>query len=120
MSNWFTAHLILYVQFKEPPQNRFSVWENIVLIKADSEDEAFAKAERRGREDEGDDDGSFRWDGRPARWVFAGVRKLIACDDPRKRPDDGSEVSYTELEVGSEEELRKLAEGEPVAVRYEE
>lgn len=117
--SWFAGHLVLYVKFKDQPQDRFPVWENIVLIRADSEDEAFAKAEQRGRAD-AEDDCTFRWGNRPARWVFAGVRKLTACQDPEKRPGDGTEVSFVELELGSEAAIRKLLDGESVSVKLRE
>ncbi len=120
MSNWYAAHLILYVKLKEHSQRHYTVWENIVLIKARTEEEAFTKAEQRGKKDEGDDGGTFRWDGKPAQWVFAGVRKLALCEDPERRPDDGTEVSYTEMEVASEQAVRKLVAGQPVAVKYRE
>jgi hypothetical protein len=118
MMNWYAAHLILYVQFKNRAQRKFPVWENIILIKARTEEEAFAKAEQRGKEEEGDDGGTFKWEGKPARWVFAGVRKLTLCEDPERRPDDGTEVSYTEMEVDSEQAVAKLVGGQSVAVTY--
>ena len=120
MSNWYAAHLIMYVKFKEHEQKKIPVWENIVLIKADSDDEAFEKAERRGHDDEGDDDETFRWDEKPAKWVFAGVRKLTRCQQSEERPDDGVEISYTELSVDSEDALHKLVSGESVGVRFHE
>ena len=115
---WYAAHLVLYVKYKEHPQNRVPFWENVVLIQADTEQEAFAKAERRGRADEGDCDGSFRWDGKPAAWVFAGVRQLLRCEDEKERPGDGTEITYNEMEVDSLEELRRFVEGKPAAVQY--
>jgi hypothetical protein len=113
---WYAAHLILYVKFKQKAQPRYPVWENIVLIKAASEEEAFAKAERRGGEQAGDDGGTFRWGGQPAEWVFAGVRKLTLCEDEDSRPGDGSEVSYLEMEVESKAALGRLVNGDPVRV----
>ncbi len=118
MSNWYAAHLILCVKVKDGPQKKFPVWENIVLIKANSEDEAFEKAEQRGREEEGDDDGTFRWGGKRASRQFAGVRKLTLCQDSDQRPADGTEVTYSEMEVESEQAVRKLAEGKQVAVKF--
>jgi hypothetical protein len=117
MNNWYAAHLILYVKLKDHPQQSYTVWENIVLIKAQTEEEAFEKAAQRGKEGEGDDDGSFRWEGKPAQWVFAGVRKLTLCEDPEKRPGDGTEVSYLELEVDSEQAVSKLVRGDAVSVK---
>ena len=118
MSKWIAAHLVMYVKLKERPQEGFPVWENIVLIKADSEKEAFVKAGRRGKEEAGDEDGSFRWDGKPAAWVFAGVRKLTACEDPDRRPGDGTEISYTKMLLDSEQAVQKLVKGDPVALEY--
>jgi hypothetical protein len=115
---WYAAHLVLYVKFKKQPQDHVPFWENIVLIRAATEDEAFVKAEQRGRADEGDCDGTFRWGGKPAAWVFAGVRQLLRCADEQERPGDGTEITYNEMEVDSLEELRHFAEGEPAAVRY--
>ncbi len=116
--NWYAAHLVLYVQLKKVRQEHFPIWENIVLIKADSEEEAFARAEQRGREDEGDCDGSFRWGGQVATWVFAGVRKLVLCQDADERPGDGTEITYSEMELDSRESVAKFVQGQPVAVRY--
>ena len=113
--NWYASHIIMYVKFKDFSQDRYPIWENIVLFKADSDDDAFAKAERRGRADAGGDE-SFRWGGRPAEWVFAGVRKITLCQDSQKRPGDGTEVSYLELESASTDEIAKLIRGEPATV----
>ena len=115
--NWYSAHIIMYVELKDRVQRRYPVWENIVLIKARDADVAFEKAERCGRSEEGDSEGSFRWGKHPARWVFAGVRKLTECVDPSERPADGTEVSYTELELDSLDAVRKLAGGKPVNVQ---
>ena len=118
MGKWFAAHVVMYVKLKDQPQKQFTVWENIVLIKARSEDEAFEKARLRGQEEAGDEDGTFRWDGKPACWVFAGVRKLTACEDPDKRPGDGTEITYTEMLLESEQAVCKLVNGDPVALEY--
>jgi hypothetical protein len=82
---WYAAHIIMFVKTKGKRQRRFPVWENILFFQADSETDAFTKAEERGRLEEGDDDGTFRWGGKPAAWVFAGVRKLTTCAHPDSR-----------------------------------
>ena len=114
---WFAAHIIMVVKLKNGPQKRFPVWENIVLVSAESDDEAFAKTEQYGRKEEGDDDCTFRWDGKPARWVFAGVRKLTECAVVGERPDDGTEISYNEMELGSERAIEQFVAGRPTSVR---
>ena len=107
--SWFAAHIVMMVQIKGKRQNRFPVWENIVLIKAKSEKEAFLKAEEHGRDNGGDDDGTFRWDGQPADWVFAGVRKLALCVDPSNRPSHGTEITFNEYLLDSKESVEKYA-----------
>jgi hypothetical protein len=107
----------MYVQRKHKAHGKIPVWENVVLIRADSEGAAFTKAEAIGKRGEGDADGSFRWGGVPATWVFAGVRKITLCEDPEKRPGDGAEITYSELEVDSEQALWSLLDGKPTSVR---
>ena len=117
---WFAAHIVMSVVFKDGVQDSYPLWENIVLLEAGSDDEAEKKAVQKGRDGEGDSDGSFRWNDRPARWAFAGVRKVIACQDPNSQPRDGVELTYSELVVDDAETLAKLVNGDPVNVRYEE
>jgi len=74
---WYAASAILYVKFKDGRQDRYPVWENVYLIDADGDDSAFHLAEERARRCEGDSEGSFTWDGRPATWVFECVSGLV-------------------------------------------
>jgi hypothetical protein len=115
--SWFAAHLIMSVKLKGKRQRRFPVWENIVIIEADSEEQAFQKAEHWGRLEEGDDDGSFTWGGQPATWVFAGIRKLTQCEDFESRPGDGTEVSYLEFELDSQKAVNEFVSGLQVSLR---
>ena len=91
------------------------MWENIILIRARDSEEAYAKAEELGRQDAFDDP-TLTWGGHPAQVIFAGVRKITLCVDPDTRPNHGTEVTYIEMDLGSEEAIRKLVEMEPVAV----
>jgi hypothetical protein len=118
MTRWYAAHVIMAVELKDTVQESFPVWENIILIEAASEEEAFEKAERYGRNEEGDDGGSFRWGKKPARWVFAGVRKLTECLSMTDRPGDETELTYNELELDSMQAVKALAAGKRVRVSY--
>jgi hypothetical protein len=118
---WYAAHLLFYVKLRHRRQTRYPIWEDIVLITARTEEEAFAKAERRARKDAFSfPDSSFRWAGKPAKLVFGGVRKLTLCMDEHERPGDGTEVTYMEWQAPSWEALQKLIHGEPVSVRVED
>lgn len=114
---WYAAHLDYYFKLRTGKQRSFRVWENIVLIRASDADEAYDKAEERGRQEVADDDPSLTWDGRPARMVFAGVRKVTSCTDEDKRPGDGTEVTYLEMELDSESAIRKLVAMQPVSLK---
>ncbi len=116
--SWYAAHAIMVVRYKDSPQKTVPFWENIILIEAESEDEAWSKGIARAKEDEGDSEGSFTWDGRPATWCFAGIRKLVAAPDPDAKPGHGTEITYLEMEVDNEESLARLLDGESVPVRY--
>lgn len=120
---WYTAHIIMNVEYMNPAeQTEYPFWENIVLVEADTEDEAWEQAEAIGRRGETDGMDGFRWGKKPARWKFAGVRKLIECrsDDPDDGPVSGAEVSYSKMCVPDKESLSKLVAGKSVEVRYEE
>jgi hypothetical protein len=124
---WYAAHVVLYHEFREGPQEEYPVMENVYLVHAGTEDEAFAKAEKRGRSDCVEDE-SLTVNGRPARLVFGGVRKLISCAAAPESPgpstvetiEDGVEATYSFLVVSSRKELDALIKGEPVQVLYEE
>ena len=117
---WYIAHVIMSVRFKDGYQDKYPVWENFILVEAASKKEALGKAEQRGREDEGDSQGSFTWDGRPATWTFAGIRKLIICEGRGVQPTSGIEVSYSEYELPTEEALQRLVNGDSVHLIYVE
>lgn len=108
---WYAAHNLMYVQFKEDNLDFIPCWENIHLIFAQNEDEAFKKAEELGKEAEGDSNGSFKWAGMPATWVFAGVRKLTYCNNSQERPDDKTEITYLEYLLPSKKAIQNIIEG---------
>ncbi len=81
-SRWYAAHILLYSEFLDGIQDYYNVWENIYLISARSVDEAYSKADEIGQlEEKADKDSGHTCDDRPARWLFAGVRRLAECID---------------------------------------
>ncbi len=116
--SWYAAHAVMLVKFKDEHQDKYPFWENVILVEAQSDEEAFVKAAARARLDEGDSRGTFTWEGRPACWHFAGIRKLVACEEPNDKPNDGTEVTYLEMEIDDHDSFTKFMNGEPVLVRY--
>lgn len=125
MTTWYAAHIIEYARFLDGVQDSYSLYENIVLIEAETLEEARNEAARIGQAETG---GSVSVNGRDAEMVFAGIRKLIACADTVTaererehipfRPAHGTEVSYSFLEIGSTEEFKRFVDGESVQVWY--
>jgi hypothetical protein len=109
----------MYVRFKDGQQGHYPVWENVLLVEADSD----ALAEERARElaglDAGDSDGTFRWNGRPAEWVFAGIRKILTVSHRSDAvPGHGDEITYSEFGVRDENTLQDLVAGRSVSIEY--
>jgi hypothetical protein len=119
---WYASHAVLYVEFKEGPQDDYYVWENVHLIEAADGKEAHEKAYEVARRDEGDSGGSFTFGGRPARWVLAGIRKLITVShmSGTRELASGDEVTFSAMRVADLDTVRKLAAGDEVTVVYEE
>jgi len=117
---WYAASAIMFVKYKDGNQNNYPIWENVHLVEAATPEEAEKKAIKRAKEDEGDSSGSFKWEERPATWVFAGLRKLLTVSHPNldEKELDGAEVSFSEYEVSTEADLNSLVNGEDVKVLY--
>lgn len=116
--SWYAAHAIMYVKFKDRQQDKYPMWENILLIEAQSDQDAMTKAIARAKEDEGDSEGTFTWEGRPATWCLGGIRKLVTCEFHATEPADGTEVTYLELEVSSQQDFVRFLNGETVMIKY--
>jgi hypothetical protein len=115
--NWYAAHAVMYVKFRNGQQDKYPLWENILLIAAGSDEEAMTKATMRAKQDEGDSEGTFTWEGRAAEWCFGGVRKLVSCEAADAQPTDGVEITYLELDVNDQGDFERFLKGEAVMVR---
>ena len=116
---WYAAHAVMLVEFADGIQTQYPVWENILLIQSETSEAARAMAEARAKQDEGDSNGTFTWEDRPARWVFAGIRKVVACEDADAAPGHGTEVTYLQLDLPDSETFEHFIQGDPVKLTYE-
>ena len=119
---WFAAHAMMYLKLKEEPQHDFLVWENVLLVEASSPAEAETKAAALAQDDEGDSQGTLTHGGKPATWVFAGLRKIIfvAHRGADGQLASGDEATYSEYGVADLPTVMKLAAGEAVDIKYVE
>lgn len=119
---WYCAHIIIGMHKKGDDQSPIHAYENVILLEANSFEEAEKTAKIFGKENEALDDG-LTIDGIPATRIFAGVRKIISIVNEKPPmnevpPSHGSEVTYSEFEVPDMEALMKLGRGEVVILRY--
>lgn len=119
--NWYGAHVIMYLKYLDGTQEQYDVREDIFLIGTDNLEQGFAEAKRLGKNQEADTTvGVART---PARWIFAGVSKLIKVlyrDAPFEGlPQQGTEITYIRLVVENEQDLKRLADGREVVLVLE-
>jgi hypothetical protein len=112
----------MYWKWKNGPQDKFNVEEDVVLVEATDHFAAWRAGEAIARESEGDDQGSLTEYGQPANRVFAGLRKVVMIPEYSgfTRPGHGDEVTYSTFVVPDLEAVAALAAGEQVEVRYVE
>jgi hypothetical protein len=113
---WFAAHVVMHYQLTDGPQDRYTGYENIFLVEAETPDQAIERGRARGREDETDCAGTMTMDGRAARLAFVGVRKVVKVQNAPggRHPAAGDEITYSEFEVADSDELRRFATGDAV------
>ncbi|MDD2814239.1 MAG: DUF4288 domain-containing protein [Thiotrichaceae bacterium] len=134
---WYCAHAIFYFKLKyKEEQESYFIHENVYLVQANDADEAMEKSLEYAREEEDSTkNDSLVLNGKePVCFIFAGIRKLITVDmsagirklsdedaaliSDEDTPISGCELTYSELEVDTLEEVEKLANGEFVDVLY--
>lgn len=112
---WYAAHIVM--QMAMTGRKDVAAYENIVLLQAETVDEALDKADEIGRSSEGDSNGTLEWD-TPARMVYRGTRRLVSISHPTdvdNNPTDECEVTYLQLQLDNEEALDRFMEGEDYA-----
>ena len=119
---WYAAHIIIGVKRRDG-KGSISAMENVVLLEAESFDEAERLALERGEEYAYEDD-TLTLNGKPAVFIFVGVRKILTVSNPaplhqnEDRPISGTEITFSEFEVPDDEALRRLGEGKTLDVLY--
>ena len=99
------------------------VYENVFLVEAEDADHARTLATEMARAEVEVEDG-LTVDGVAVARSLAGIRKVVSISNPEPldldmdRPVSGTEITYSEYQVESEDALLKLAAGEAVTVRY--
>ncbi|MCI0565548.1 MAG: DUF4288 domain-containing protein [Nitrososphaera sp.] len=98
---WYLSHEILYLEPEDTScDSKILVWKNLILIRADSPEEAYQKAIQHGVDSENE----VRVEGQKGHFKFKGLKDLVLIYDDL---DDGAEIEWHEMNLGKEE-LEKL------------
>jgi hypothetical protein len=102
---WYISHELLLFEPQSAKGYRgtrkFVVWENLILIKARSPEEAYRKALKHGRLNEE----KVKIDGEEGRCKFKGLRDLVLVYDEL---EDGAELEWHDLRKGVSELVRMV------------
>lgn len=120
---WFTASLITAIKTVSQPQKNIPVFEDFFLIEAEDKEKAIREAEYIGQQQASLDDG-ICLDGKSAKRIFLGVRKIRSIYNPAPydidsdKPVHGTELTHSYFEVKDLRDATRLAKGEPVGILY--
>jgi len=95
--SWYLSREIIYFEFADQAdQDEYQVWENLILINAQSPEAAYQKALKHGFDGEGE----VTIDGRRGRSKFKGLKTLVAVYE---NIEDGAEIEWQEYVVEKDE-----------------
>jgi hypothetical protein len=124
--HWYAVHSLFAFKIRGRARRNVTVFENVYLVKARTSVECVKKMSGIVKR-ETSDDPSLAVDGKPAKIVFVGHRKVVRCAMPvdKGKTDvvfgivSGMEATYSVLRVDTRV-LRALAKGKEVRLVYEE
>jgi Domain of unknown function (DUF4288) len=122
--NWYAAHIIISSRPIKLGNGEIDVYENVILISAENDDEANFKAQQFGQAFVVKDDTLTTMEGDPVEDSFVGIRKIIQVRNPlslspdNDKPVDGAEITYSRFTVKDDVDLAKLVDGEEVVISY--
>lgn len=120
---WYSASAIFFFEYKEGKQDEYLVWENVYLLEANSDQEAWKKAEKYAKQYEGDSSGTLTLNGRPVTQKYGGIRKIVSVSNSINIEEgvlEGAEVTFNKFVVKDRKSLDDLISGKPVKIVYEE
>ena len=117
---WYATHWLMSIQFKDGKHESYPVLERVVLVEAWDHEKAREKATAMAQQEA---TSAIRWaGGRPADLVFLGVRKVTCLSTVDGGANvslaDGEELTCWEYDVREKDDLKRLAAGEQVMVKY--
>ena len=105
--DWYVgAYLMRFIELNDDnnfdEEERFTAWENTVIVKAKSLDEAYEKIEKIGQSDSEPYKGGE--EGVPVQWVYEGITELLPIYEDL---EDGAEIMWREHNPKKLKNLKK-------------
>jgi hypothetical protein len=106
---WYVgSYLLRFIELDSPgnenPDGEFLAWENTIIVRAESFDEAYKKVEAKAilqtKPYKGGEKGAL------VQWIFEGVTDLLPIYEPL---DDGAEIMWAEHEAIKLSKLKSMA-----------
>jgi hypothetical protein len=119
---WYVASVIMSIK-KNEKQKNIPIYENFILIEALDSSHALENAIIISK-NEAAANCDLLLNGKPARMVFEGIRKLITISNPVDRdldsspPVTGTELTYSAYLVKTKNQLKSLISGKAVNIKY--
>lgn len=120
---WYAASLIETVVVLDGEQSSFPVYENVILLEAKTPSQARSQAKKIGQQEALGEE-NLELDGKLAKRVFVGVRKLMTISNPfpmeqdTEPPVSETEITYSEFELATFKDVESLAAGAAIVVNY--
>lgn len=121
----FCAHAIFYFKLLDVNQETFLVHENVYLIDAEDSNQAANSAIQIAKANEDtSNDGHLELNEQKAAYIFSGLRKVIEVEQTSALVNAlglaGLELTYSEFEVDTFDQVFALANGDMVEILYRE
>ena len=105
---WYVgSYLIRFIEIEEKgnddPERRFHAWENTVIVKASSMEEAFEKIEGIAKRDTKPYKGGP--DGVSVQWVYEGITEILPIYEEL---EDGAEIMWRDIKPRKLKNLRAM------------
>lgn len=106
---WYVgSYLVRFIELNatgnDDPDGEFLVWENTIIVRADSFDDAYKRVEAQAMLHTEPYKGGP--EGIPVQWVFEGISDLVPIYEPL---EDGAEIMWAEHEAVKLSKLRNMA-----------
>lgn len=119
---WYSVNLVYYTKFKSGGKYKYRVAETIILVTANSGENARKKGEIYGKTVSPNLQNEFPELKKQIKWKYLGARMfgIVQFDINSNGKDfDGADVAHAQIVIKKWRDVQKMMRGEPVKIRFE-